>query len=294
MTFSNGAFGIDHPLITVRDLDGAAEKLEKIGFVMTPRGKHPWGTHNRLGLFPGGLVELMTVGEPELVGSNTVDHQLFGTLVQAFQSRHEGICMMALHSRDLDADVVTARANGVEVTGLIDFRRPVTLPDGTDDVAVVSLAMLVDRQHPQLSVFLCQQHKRGLVEVPAWRDHPNGAERFAGWILLDDGSGAALRRAEKLWKKKKSPERWSLETFSTAGGFVDIVDREGFSARFPNVAMKWAMMQRAPCAVGISVKVRSLEMAAAFCREVPDVHFMSDRILIPPSYVGDTVIELRE
>ena len=39
---------IDHLVIAVADLDGTAQIFECIGFTLTPRAHHPWGTDNRL------------------------------------------------------------------------------------------------------------------------------------------------------------------------------------------------------------------------------------------------------
>jgi hypothetical protein len=247
-SFANGPFGIDHPLVVVRDLDAAADALAALGFTVTPRGRHPWGTHNRLALFPGGLLELMTLGEPEAVETNGVDHGLFGRHVARFLDRHgEGVCMLALHSIDLDCDIEAAQSRGLRVDGVIDFRRPVTLPGGTRDEAVVRLAMLTDRQNPHLSLFLCQQLKRGLVEVPAWTAHPNGASRLAGVTYLDDGAGAAARRASAVWGAPISPGRWA-----TAGGYVDVVDAAMFEVRF-GTPPSAALIRRAPAIGAIAV-----------------------------------------
>lgn len=285
--FVNASFGIDHPLITVRDLDEAAAKLAALGFVVTPRGRHPWGTHNRLALFPGGLLELISIGEPEAIETNAVDHQMFGTLVRDFQGRAQGISLVALHSTGLEADIGTAKARGAAVMGTIDFRRPVTLPDGTKDVAVVRLAMLTDHAHPQLSFFLCQQMKRALVEVPAWRAHPNGAERLVGLTYLDDAAGSAERRLDTIWGRPDAPHRWA-----SAGGPVEVVTPERFAARFAGLEPSATMLARCPAAVAVTVLMPSLERAAAFAREAtPGAVVTPERVLIPSSYLADTIVE---
>ena len=124
----------------------AWRRLAALGFVVTPLGRHPWGTHNRLALFAGGLLELMTIGDSAAVDDGTVDHFLFGRPVRAALAESEGIAMVALHSTDLERDIAAAH---VPMTGIIDFRRPLTLPDGSHDEAIVKLAMLSDAAHPR-------------------------------------------------------------------------------------------------------------------------------------------------
>ena len=39
---------IDHLVVAVRDLDGAAAFYERLGFQVGARNRHPWGTENRI------------------------------------------------------------------------------------------------------------------------------------------------------------------------------------------------------------------------------------------------------
>lgn len=282
--FVNASFGIDHPLLTVADLDDAAARLEALGFVVTPRGHHPWGTHNRLALFPGGLLELITIGDDKAVDDGAVDHLLFGRRVRQALAEAEGISMVALHSADLDADTAAAR---VAVNGLIDFRRPVTLPDGSKDEAVVRLAMLTDEAHPRLSNFLCQQMKRGLVEVAEWRQHANSAKRLYGVTYLDDAEGSAERRARALWGNAIEPGR-----YQSAGGTVDVVRPEMFAARFPGLDLTPSQMKRRPAAIAVTVLVGDVDQARRFVtKAVPQSKDKGTRLLVPATYLADTIIE---
>ena len=56
---------LDHVLIAVRDLDAAKDTFERLGFKVTPEGKHPGrGTSNRLVVFGGEYLELISVHDP--------------------------------------------------------------------------------------------------------------------------------------------------------------------------------------------------------------------------------------
>jgi hypothetical protein len=288
--FVNRAFGIDHPLIVVRDLGSSAERLAALGFTVTPRGRHPWGTHARLAVFPGGLLELMTIGDAQAVDTNTVDRQLFGTLVRDFQARHEGVAMMALHATDLDRDMATAKRRGLALDGVIDFRRAVRLPDGTEDEAVVRLGMMRAPTRPGLSLFLCQQLKRQFLEVPAWMAHANGATRLFGVTYLDDETRSAEARARAVWGEPIGPEAWS-----SPGGLVEVVTAKSFRHRFPGQAPSDDMMARAPGIVGVTVMVESLERAEPIVRAAcPEARRARERLHVPAGYLGDTVIEFLE
>ena len=57
------ARGFDHLVWAVEDLDAAAAGLEALGFTVTPRARHPWGTENRLVQLDGFFLELLAIGE---------------------------------------------------------------------------------------------------------------------------------------------------------------------------------------------------------------------------------------
>ena len=57
--------GIDHLVLAVRDLDAAARTYSALGFTLTPRAEHPWGTANRLVQLDGSFLEVLEVAHPE-------------------------------------------------------------------------------------------------------------------------------------------------------------------------------------------------------------------------------------
>src|SRR5687768_10508179 len=59
--------GLDHIVHAVRDLDAVGERYAALGFTVGARNKHPWGTHNRIVQFQGVFIELLAVGEADLI-----------------------------------------------------------------------------------------------------------------------------------------------------------------------------------------------------------------------------------
>ena len=64
------ARGLDHIVHAVRDLDAAAELYRRLGFTVGARNRHSWGTHNHIVQLPGFFIELLTVAEPDKLGSD--------------------------------------------------------------------------------------------------------------------------------------------------------------------------------------------------------------------------------
>src|SRR5262245_49251194 len=57
--------GIDHAIIGVRRLDSAAEVYRKLGFTLSPRGRHyGWGTANYCIMFAQDYIELLGIVDP--------------------------------------------------------------------------------------------------------------------------------------------------------------------------------------------------------------------------------------
>src|SRR3546814_19848545 len=51
--------GVDHVLVGVRNLEAARDTYRRLGFTVSPRGRHlGWGTANYCIMFPGDYIEL--------------------------------------------------------------------------------------------------------------------------------------------------------------------------------------------------------------------------------------------
>ena len=64
--------GLDHIVHAVRNLDAAADLYRRLGFTVGARNRHPWGTHNHIVQFPGFFIELLTLAEPDKLGSDAL------------------------------------------------------------------------------------------------------------------------------------------------------------------------------------------------------------------------------
>ena len=59
--------GLDHVLVGVRDLEAARRAWARLGFTLTPRGRHiGWGTANYCIMFAREYVELLGIVDPGL------------------------------------------------------------------------------------------------------------------------------------------------------------------------------------------------------------------------------------
>ena len=83
----HGLTGIDHVLVGVDDLEVAREGWSRLGFTLSPRGRHiGWGTANYCVMFPGDYVELLGV----------LDASQFTNNLDRFLEGGEGLLGVAL------------------------------------------------------------------------------------------------------------------------------------------------------------------------------------------------------
>jgi hypothetical protein len=96
---SCGITGIDHTLVGVRDLEAARAAWARLGFTITPRGRHiGWGTGNYCVMLEEGYVELLGIVDPSQF-SNNLDKLLEkreGLLGLAFATPDANACRDAL------------------------------------------------------------------------------------------------------------------------------------------------------------------------------------------------------
>ena len=288
---ANGPLGLEHPVVVSDDLDALAERYRAMGFAPTRKGYHPWGTGTQLVLFADTFIELMGIDDRRLIDVPSETGFRFGRFIAEQLDRREGIAMIALHSEDAAADAAAVTARGVAPDGTVNFRREVTLPDGAKDAAVVSLAMLIDWEQPQLSHFICQQHRPEFVWVAEWMQHPNGAYGIAQVVYAAAEPGAHRERFAGIWGEDALHDLGNGFRVATAGGELLVLDRPGAEARFAPAEMPYGWRD-APCAVAISVRVADINRVNLMMMQngVPHLR-MPELLRIPPTHAGNVILD---
>jgi len=175
--------GIDHIVHAVRDLDAAAALYRGLGFTVGARNKHPWGTHNYIVQFPSCFIELLTLAEPEKLGSDGFS-KLFGGYNGDFLKRGEGLSLLILESKDAKADYADFRNAGIAASDVMRFEREAKRPDGSTVKVGFSLAFAEDKDAPDIHFAVCQQHYPENFWNPAFQKHANGVTGIAGVVIV--------------------------------------------------------------------------------------------------------------
>jgi hypothetical protein len=177
---SRAITGLDHALVGVRDLEAARAAFERLGFTLSPRGRHiGWGTANYCLMFLEDYVELLGVVDPAQFTNNLDD----------FLEGREGVMGVAFATGDAASAAEALRAAGIAADGPKDLKRILELPEGDAEPAF-KLVYLPEDATPGAPSFVCQHLSRDLVWRASWLDHPNGARalRSVTGVVADPGA----------------------------------------------------------------------------------------------------------
>jgi hypothetical protein len=177
---------IDHLVLAVHDLDGAAAFCERLGFQVGARNRHPWGTENRLVQFRSSFLELITVGKDAEITPHGPRVFSFGAFVRDYLARREGLAMLVLDSFDARQDAVRFAEAGIGDYEPFFFERSGRRPDGSATHVAFTLAFANDPRLPETSFFVCQQHFPEAFWNPDLQSHANGAMDVSAVTLSVD------------------------------------------------------------------------------------------------------------
>ena len=155
--------GIDHAVILVDDLERARDTYTRLGFTLTPRGKHSLGSENHCIMFERDYLELMA-----LPAKPPPALQYFAD----FLSNGEGVGALALATDDAAAAYAELTQAGIGAEAPLALSRPV----GNLGEARFTLVQLPPTQTPGFRSFLCQHHTREIVWRPEYQRHALGAQ----------------------------------------------------------------------------------------------------------------------
>lgn len=215
--------GLDHVVWPVRDLDAAAALFESLGFTVTPRARHPWGTENRLVQLDGAFLELLTVGGDAAIPDAPAGTLSFGAFNRDFLARGEGGSMVVLESRDAAADRAAFESAGLKVFEPFSFGRTQELADGTTREVRFDLTFVDNPHDRMLGYFTCHNLFPENFWSHAWQSHANGVRRLEA-VVMTNADPADQAEFWKAFTGRREMRATSLGiTVSTPRGDIRIM-----------------------------------------------------------------------
>ena len=176
--------GVNHLVFAGYDLEAMRSHYQALGFTVTPRGQHPFGTANAIIQLHGTYLEPLTIAAPQDVPEHRAGHFSFAAFNRDYLKRHEGFSMLVLDTPDARADIKAWRAAGLQTYEPFDFSRTAKMADGQEITVRFSLAFVSHPAAPWLGLFACQHYTPEYFAQPRYLQHANGATAIQDvWIV---------------------------------------------------------------------------------------------------------------
>lgn len=266
---------IDHIVVAVQELDGAADVYRRLGFQVGVRNRHPWGTENRLIQFGSSFIELITAGRNvHQIAPHQERHFSFGEFVRDYLGQREGIAMIVLSSTDAEADARRFAEQGIGNFEPFFFARKATRPDGSEADVAFTLAFAKDPAAPEAGFFVCQHHFPENFWDRSFQRHANSAREIAAVTLT---SADPTQHAEFLTRfsgGEKEPLTNSGLRFHLDRGRIEVVLG----------AAPQTQPLSAPLWTSLSIRVEEMHTLEHLLRgEAISFTDSENRIVVPPS-----------
>ena len=179
---SQDTLAIDHLVLPVTDIDLARERLGKLGFTVAPDARHPFGTENACVFFADKTylepLGVASVGESEEAAH---DGNVFTARNQAFRFRcgSEGLSAIAFATADAKHEHARFVKDSMSAGSVLQFERPVKMPDGTENIAGFRLAFAGDLRAPDFFLFAVERVNPLPANRTALETHANGVTGIA-------------------------------------------------------------------------------------------------------------------
>ncbi|MCV9936893.1 VOC family protein [Boseaceae bacterium BT-24-1] len=220
--------GLDHVVVTVRDLDASARQWQSLGFTVSPRGTHSaiLGSGNYTIMFGDDYVELLGILAETEHNKPTRD----------FLREREGIERAAFTTDDAAAGAAELKSRGLEPLGPVHFGRPVDLPNGGKGEAKFNVFRWpLDETPGSLRIFACQHLTRETVWIPELQSHANGASRIIRVEVLAADPKAAAEHLSRLIDEpvKQQDDAWLVPSGGKRADFL-FYDADSLVRRYPD------------------------------------------------------------
>jgi hypothetical protein len=224
--------GINHLVLAGHDLEAMRSHYAGLGFTVTPRGQHPFGTGNSLMQLHGSYLELLAVTAPQDVPEHRAGHFSFAAFNRDYLKRHDGFSMLVFDTPDARADVKAWRTAGLQTYEPFDFSRAAKMADGQEITVAFSLAFVSHPAAPWLGLFACQHHSPQYFEQPRCVQHANGATAVQDVWIVGDTAPDLAGFTQIVTGAKAIREDPSLTMLQTSIGAIVLARPQAFVNAF--------------------------------------------------------------
>lgn len=275
---------LDHLVLPVTHIDVARERLGRLGFTVAADGRHPFGTENAcIFLADRTYLEPLGVANQAECDAAVAKGNSFVARDQAFRFRcgDDGFSAIVFGTDDADAD--KASYDGAQLSGgdMVEFSRPIVMPDGTQATGAFKLAFAADLRAPDVFFFACQRINAFPADRKALETHANGVTGISEIALSAEDPQAFAEFLETASGGVEPKEAALGLSFELPNGRLSIFSNEGMEAYFDAEPLGTDNGLRARAIV---FSVGDLAVTAAHLAANGITHVsMNNRLLVKPA-----------
>ena len=273
---------INHLVLAGNDLDAMRAAYAALGFTLTPRGQHPFGTGNAIIQLHGSYLELLSVTIPKNVVDHGAEEFSFSAFNRDYLARHEGFSMMVLGTANAGADIAKWREAGLQTYAPFEFSRLAKMPDGEDVRVGFSLAFVSTPAAPWLGHFACQHYAPQYFAQPQYLTHANTARAVRDIWISGEGALDLAGHFGTVIGAASVPEAPGRIVFKTPTGDVILADAKTFEAAF---GLPPPHREDGPHLAGLTIACASLDSFAG-----KGLGTVGERLVLPPAKAFGTAI----
>ncbi len=272
---------LDHVVVNARDrMDDAAACYRRLGFELTPRGRHTLGSINHLAIFGTDYLEL--------IGVDPGGEGVRGDILRA----PFGLNGLVFGTEDSLRLYGALKQAGLAVAEPVEFSRPVEMPNGKED-ARFRVVRMEPGAAPYGRVYFCHHFTRHLVWRDEWRRHANGTVGVARAVICAADPDATAELYRRMFGRDTVRPMEGGFTLTVGMSRFDMLSpaavTDGFGDAVPDAAGRTTYL------VGLGLRVRRLDDTRR-ALERNGVRLKRDRarLVVPASEAFGATIEFAE
>lgn len=284
MPQSGSVRAVDHLVLPVQRLATARSRLEALGFTVAADARHPFGTENAcVFLADGTYIEPLAVGDRVEYEAASSSGNVFTAHHRGFCSRNgnEGFSAIVISTTDAIADDTRLRALGLSAGEMLEFSRPMKLPDGGESVASFRLAFAADPQAEDFLMFACERinplpASRGALEV-----HANGVTALSAIVLEAETPAAYAAMFSGFFMQPDMVVNSAGISLGAANAGIEVLTPEALSAHY---ATDGETAGRGLQGRAVVFRVADLAVTGSLlAANGIAYHRISERLIVPPA-----------
>lgn len=224
---------LDHVVLPVEDLEITRARHEALGFTVAADALHPFGTENACVFFTDGTyLEPLAVASREDCEAAALKGNVFVARDQAYRFRagDNGFSAVVVSSQDAAADHNRFRRLGMSAGDMLEFSRPMQMPDGSAQTASFKLAFASDLRAPDLFAFAVERINVPAADRSALTAHSNGVTGISELYLSEPNPTDFQYFIQELCDNREVDANSFGMTIELDGSAVTVLNRAGLQA----------------------------------------------------------------